>query len=596
MWWWACLLACLLAAAVPAAAQPGPVLRLTDAEFAPGGAGAPPGQGWTAVRLPGFFIDQPQPADSIGWLRLRFDLPAPADQPLVLLVQRVVTTAEFRLNGSLLNPGVRFLQPGGPAGTQMSNWPLWLVLSPGLLRAGPNELLVRLGGDGVLPPWISGISIGPPEALRGEFLLRDIPQRLVPQALCVLLAVALLFGLGAWWRERLALQGLMLLTAVLWLAELLLYQFPDWPLPARAMTGGVLVLWVAFHWALLALLWRLSGSRGRWFPPLLAVGSAVPLAAAMVSIVVHPSMQLLGLLMLPTMLLRLVVTVMLLQWAWRARSWQASLLAGAELLWFAGPVQTMLVGTDLLPPDPFILTPASGLPLFLLLVALAGRQMAQQRAQAERQRDAAVQAERQRMMLDMHDGIGAQLVTTVRLARRDDVPREAVAQVAQEALHDLRLVINALDNGSQPLPALLGQLRERIEPPLLALGQRLHWQVDDAPGLPPLVPAQALDVVRLVQEAVSNASRHAGASTIGVALVAAPGGCLLQISDDGRGMPAAPAGGPDTARGDGTGTGRGLAGMRRRAARLGGTLRILSGDHGRGTVVQLQLPASALPT
>ncbi len=590
MGWWRWLVICLLTAPLLAAAQPGPVLRLTEATFAPGGAGTPPSQGWVQVRLPGFFLAQPQPADGIVWLRLHFDLPAPADQPLVLLVQRAVTTAEFRINGSLLNPGVHFTQPGGRAGTQMSNRPHWLVLSPGLLRTGQNELLVRLGGDGVVAPWLSGISIGPPEALRGEFLLRDIPQHVVPQALCVLVAASLLFGLGVWWRERHPLQGLTLGTAALWLAELLVYQFPDWPLPARTMTAGVLVLWVAFHWALLSLLWQLSGSRGRWFPRLLAVGSAVPLAAALVSIVVHPSVQLLGLLMLPTMLLRLAITVAMLQWARRARSWQASLLTGAELLWFAGPVQTMLVATDLLPPDPFILTPASGLPLFLVLVAMAARQVAQQRAQAERQRDAAVQAERQRMMLDMHDGIGAQLVTTVRLARREDVPREAVAQVAQEALNDLRLVINALDNGRQPLPALLGQLRERIEPRLLALGQQLHWLVDDAPQLPPLVPAQALDVVRLVQEAVSNAARHAGARTIRVTLMAEPGRCVLQIIDDGRGMPDTLAVGPDTIQG----TGRGLAGMRRRALRLGGTLQILSGDHGRGTVVRLQLPAAGL--
>jgi len=618
------LVACLLAAATatatatapaPAAAaaaqaQAPAVLRLTQAEFATGETATPPAQGWRPAQLPAFFIQQPQPADRIGWYRLTFDLPAPPAEPLVLLVQRAVTTAEFRLNGSLLNPGVRFAQGDGPAGTQMSNWPHWLVLPPGLFRAGRNELLVRLRGDGVVAPWISGISIGPPEALRAEFLLRDIPQRLVPQALCVLLAASLLFGLRIWWRERLPLQGLMVLTAGLWLAQLLLYQFPDLPLPARSMTGTVVALWVAFHWALLGLLWRLSGSPGRWFAPLLAVGSAVPLAAALVVIVAEPSLTVLGLLMLPTTLLRLVTTLLLLRWAWRARTWQATALTGAELLWFAGPVQTMLVATDVLPPDPFMLTPAGGLPLYLVLVVLAAQQLVQQRAQDERRREAAVQTERQRMMLDMHDGIGAQLVTAVRLARRDDVPRETVAQVAQEALNDLRLVINALDGDGQPLPALLGQLRQRIEPRLLALGQRLHWQVDALPQMPPLAPAQALDVVRLVQEAVNNAARHAGASTIGVALAAVAGGCELRVSDDGQGMPAALASGSDIGRDDSTGgstggstdgstgagtgigTGRGLAGMRRRAARIGGSLHILAGDGGRGTVVLLRLPGA----
>jgi len=603
--WRTWLFFCLLLALAAAQAQPinaTQVLRLSQAEFVLHEAATPPTQGWSAVQLPEFFTQQPPPADRIGWYRLTFELQAPPAQPLVLLVQRAVTTAEFRLNGSLLNAGVRFPQGDGPAGTKMTNWPHWLILPPGLFRAGQNELLVRLRGDGVVAPWISGISIGPPEALRGEFLLRDIPQRLVPQALSVLLAASLLFGLRIWWRQRPRLQGLMVLTAALWLAQLLLYQFPDLPLPARTMTASILALWVAFHWALLSLLWRLSGSPGRWFGPLLAVGSVVPLTVALVVVVVEPSQTVLGLLMLPTTLLRLITTLLLLRWAWRERSWQATALAGAELLWFAGPVQTMLVATRALPPDPFMLTPASGLPLVVVLVVLAAQQVVQQLAQSERRREAAVQVERQRMMLDMHDGIGAQLVTAVRLARRDDVPRETVAQVAQEALHDLRLMINALDGNGQPLPTLLGQLRQRIEPRLLALGQRLDWHIDALPSMPPLAPTQAMDVARLVQEAVNNAARHAGASTIGVALRAVANGCELRISDNGHGMPAALASdgsfskdsSKDSANpgGTGYGTGRGLAGMHRRAARVGGTLHFLPGDGGHGTVVLLRLPGA----
>jgi len=113
-----------------------------------------------------------------------------------------------------------------------------------------------------------------------------------------------------------------------------------------------------------------------------------------------------------------------------------------------------------------------------------------------------------------------------------------------------------------------------------------------------------------VQEAVNNAARHAGASTIGVALAAVAGGCELRVSDDGQGMPAALASGSDIGRDDSTGgstggstdgstgagtgigTGRGLAGMRRRAARIGGSLHILAGDGGRGTVVLLRLPGA----
>lgn len=585
--WLALAWACVAGAAETA---PAPVWRLLEGELAaetsPGAGARPPLTGWAPVHLGRAQIPSATPAlDRIVWYRFTFDLAAVPDQPLVLLVQRVVTTAEFRVNGSLLNPGVRFPGADGVAGTQMMNVPHWHLLPAGLLKPGRNEVLVRLASNGVIPPSLSGVSVGTADALRGEYLWRDIPQRVVPEALFALMLVSLVFGLRLWWHRRESLQAHLVATIVLWLATMALYLYPDVPLKSLTVSGGIVVLWVALHWSLLGLLWRLAGRPWRWFPRVLAIGSALPLLAALGVMLVRPSMELLGLLMVPVLLLRLLTTVMLLMWAWRERSWQAAMVTAAELVWFAGPVQTMLIATGHLSPDPFVLTPGDALPLYLAMMVLAAQRVVEERQEARdeaaRQKEAAVAAERQRMMQDMHDGLGAHLVAAVRLLRHDDVPRSQVEQVVEEALADLRLIVDSLDPDAQSLQRLLGQWRHRFEPRLQALGLSLAWQVDT---LPPhtLSPSQALEVLRFVQEATNNALRHARPTTIGIRVAARPDGRELRIEDDGVGI--------EPKHLQPGGSGHGLQGLMRRAQRLGAECEVKAGERG-GTVVSLRWPA-----
>lgn len=575
------LLVCMHAGVVaPAHAETPPPLRLTHAEMAYGEGPSAPASGWQAVELPRPFDAQSRIEDRTVWLRLPFDLDEAPKEPLVLLVQRVVLTAEFRLNGSLLNPGVRFEQPGGPAGTKMLSWPHWIVLPSGLFRAGRNELLIRLRGDRVVSPWISGISIGAPDVLRSEFLWRDIPQRLVPQALFVMLLASLVFGLRLWWHERQPLQGLVVITMLLWLAQMGLYLQPDWPVPWYSMVSIISVLWIAFHWALLQLLWRFSDGGWPWFPKVLLVGSAGPLAAALLVLILEPHESWLGPLMVPTMVLRCLTTAMLLGWAWRERSWSAVLLTASELLWFAGPVQLLLVVQRVIPPDPFMLAPGCALPLYLVMLWQGAQRLARQREDAALQKQMAVIEERQRLMLDMHDGLGSQLVTALRLARRDDAPRGELTQVIQEALQDLRLILEAQDAAAQDLSTLLQHWVQRNLGRLEAMGLRMHWSAAPAAAARPLTPRESLQVLRILQEAISNVLQHSGSSSVHISLQPTPGGHELCVSDDGDAPPAEP---------DGSRRGRGLQGMQQRARLLGAELQVHRGD-GRGTVVRLRLP------
>ncbi|MEO3691590.1 sensor histidine kinase [Roseateles paludis] len=558
-------------------------LRLSEAEIAVTEGTQAPLAGWTPARVPEVFAQHPQAGLSTYWLRFSFELAELPAEPLVLLVHRVALTAEFRLNGSLLNPGVRFEQPGGPAGTNMLNEPQWIVLPGGLFRVGHNELLVRLRADRVTAAWLSNPLIGSPQALRGEYLLRHAAQRVVPQVLFVLLLAGLVFGLRLWWRERLLLLGLVVTTTVLWLLQTGLYLLADLPLPWRAAVSLVTAVWIAFHWALLTLLWRLSGSSWSWFPRALQLGSGLALVGSVLVLILEPTQSVLGLLFIPTTVLRFMTTVMLLRWAWRVRSWAALLLVGSELLWFAGPLQLMLMVQGVVSHEPFMLEPGCALPLVLVLFGLAAQRLAQQREAAAQQRQQGAMEERQRMLLEMHDGIGSQLVTGLRLARREDAPRSVVVQAIQNALTDLRLVMEAQEGAAQELQTLMQHWRERTQPQLEALGIALQWDVQALPRPHPLSALQALQVLRILQEALSNALQHGQPRVVSVSLAPVPGGCELCIGDDGVGLGKGPL--PALQRG------RGLDHMRCRAERLGGQLEVGPGAAG-GTVVRLVLPAA----
>jgi signal transduction histidine kinase len=95
----------------------------------------------------------------------------------------------------------------------------------------------------------------------------------------------------------------------------------------------------------------------------------------------------------------------------------------------------------------------------------------------------------------------------------------------------------------------------------------------------PLSPTTEANLLRIAQEGVANAYRHARARRIILRLAFTSGSVHLSVTDDGAGM--------ETGRGPGVG--QGLAGMKERAAEIGGTLSIGATPAG-GTAVQVEVP------
>jgi signal transduction histidine kinase len=206
---------------------------------------------------------------------------------------------------------------------------------------------------------------------------------------------------------------------------------------------------------------------------------------------------------------------------------------------------------------------------------------------SELERDRAIAAERERLMREMHDGTGGQIVSALAMVEGGSFERGAVAEALRDALADLRFSIDSLDPSEPDLLSLLGAARARIEPRLEARGLRFAWEVRDIPRLAGFGPGTALQVLRIFQEAVVNALRHAQARVLtvrtGEERDADGSWVFVEVADDGRGFDAAAPGAAGRAGG-----GRGLGNMRRRAQAIGASLVIASSPA--GTRVRLRLP------
>jgi signal transduction histidine kinase len=207
----------------------------------------------------------------------------------------------------------------------------------------------------------------------------------------------------------------------------------------------------------------------------------------------------------------------------------------------------------------------------------------------EEQARTAVRDERARIARELHDVVAHCVSVMVlhagaaRRVLRDDPQRVAeplllVEETGRQALAEMQRLLGILrENGAraaltpQPglddLPALAEQVRRS--------GLPVELRVEGAPR--PLPAGVGLAAYRIVQEALTNALKHAGPATTSVRIAYRPHEIELEVVDDGRG------GGP------GSGTGHGLVGMRERAALYGGEIEAAPLEK-RGFRVRARLP------
>ncbi|PZO05004.1 MAG: hypothetical protein DCF28_04740 [Alphaproteobacteria bacterium] len=212
---------------------------------------------------------------------------------------------------------------------------------------------------------------------------------------------------------------------------------------------------------------------------------------------------------------------------------------------------------------------------------LAEREVELQAAQAREHDRVRLQAhndERRRIMRDMHDGLGSQLMGMLLAARRGKAEPAVVAEGLQSVIDEMRLMIDSMDSVGESLASALTTFQDRVRPRVEAAGFALAWNgLVDTP-LPDYLPRVVLQVFRILQEAVNNALKHSGGDRIeiGVGQDSEAGAVRLTVSDNGKGY-------------SGTSTsGHGLRNMKTRATLIGASLTIDASETGTDVVLILR--------
>jgi len=553
------------------------------------------------------------------WFYIDFKLAAAADQPYWLSLQHRPAAAVF-LDGKLL---AQSGQGGGQSandegdlaqrGLLLAGRRLQVSVPPALLDAGPHRLSVRLTREAFESAGLSAVLLGPAAHMRALQEGRQLWQGL--RVLTVLGGLILgLFMVLVWLALRQewlnGVTGLYCLLAALLLSPHLLNGAL---LPAPWWRGVLDLADVLSKALMLFLVARLSVWPQAWPTRLVLVYLALALPidgwAAYQGYSWTDFSQLWPWWALPSRALMLIAATGLaccaaLHSGRRVHAIGACAVALSAWIWAYVSYFALLAPQRLAVVDVNVLG-------YAVLITLAGvavqrRFVASLRAQAEArinleqalaQRTAELQArwkqlqiseqqrgvaqERERLLQEMHDGLGSQLLMA-RLEAERGAGSEALVGLLNDCIDEMRLTVDALAVPDGDLTLLLANLRHRLGSRLAAAGLVLDWQLADVPLVPCLAGTGGRELVRIVQEALSNIVQHAQASRVRFTTRLEPGGraVSLVIADNRRGMPAVLS------------QGQGLRNMTRRAQRIGAEIDWGVSDEAEatGTALRLVLP------
>ncbi len=212
------------------------------------------------------------------------------------------------------------------------------------------------------------------------------------------------------------------------------------------------------------------------------------------------------------------------------------------------------------------------------------RQAFEQLRHSEQQR--AIEGERRRLMRDMHDGLGSQLVQTLNTVRSQQAPLDpkTLTAMIQHALEELRMTLDSLEPMEGDLTTILGTFRQRVAPALESAGIHLVWDVEEVPALQQLDAQGVMHLFRCMQEVFANIVKHSKATRVVVRTSSTDEGVFIFVEDNGVGMPELS---------QALNKGRGLGNLRVRAQSIGAEVRFFPTNPGTG--VEFRFPKQSDP-
>ncbi len=600
--------ALLLCAALWSTASQAQVLTVTSAQVAAGeGTTFPTDTRPTPVNLPDEWARSRPGFSGPLWYRVSFDAPAapPGDELLVLYVQRVCSSMQVYLNNQLLSAG----GPGHEALAHDCNHPQLVTLPRALLRGQDNVMDIKVSGhmldesgSRLRAGGLSALQIGAQSELAPRHSQRTTIQVSAPQAVSatLLLMGGFMFVLGFVNRREshLAYFGALSVGWALFSARLWLRDVPIGHARAEFLVCALLGF---IAWAAVQFLLRYGGARVR----MVDIGLPLQCAALTLSLLAAGPSRLNGVVTFWTVLLSLQVAAAALWYL--HRQWQTGAVWGP---WAMSALFAVLGAVGLTEAAvqwagaPATAAHVAGLVVPLILV-LVGLRLVQQQGHAlntaeesktvleQRVRDATAEIERnfrqmaelrveqvtererKRIAGDLHDDLGAKLLTIVHTSES-----ERISTLAREALEEMRLSVRGLTGKPVRLADALGDWRAEVISRLGQAGIEGSWEAPE--DLPQTLSARAyVQTTRILREATSNIIKHSGAAGCTVTAGITDGDFQLVVKDDGNGIANEIDGRLDR--------GHGLASMKNRAKQLQGQCLVESGP-GFGTVIRLTLP------
>ncbi|WP_233840490.1 ATP-binding protein [Dyella sp. 2HG41-7] len=581
-------------------------IQTADAAPADWPSQTPPVDGWTPVTLIDFWDTRWPHHNGVVWYRLRWNQ-ASADKPVGLLIDYINSAYALYLNGSLVYSDTHLTEPLSRSWSR----PHYFLADRPLLRAGQNELLVRVSGFSSYQPGLGVVSVGNPVLIqerqrRGEFHRYD--TKWFDQS------VGLVFG-GLFFilwlmRRQDSYYGWYALSNLF----SALYGINDvvsspWPFDSTDAWQAI----IAATWAVSAVtfsifLLRYAGKRWKRIERCMLLLCVALLGVAL--LFPHQAGPYRNIDFLIGACTYYVSILGFIGYALRHRRADNVALAASLLIPIIVSVHDLLLLFNIFHSDIYLLSDTSSLTIIGMGVALAYRFAAAMRraenytVELQHEVDAATQTlsetlkrehdlainnvrigERLNLVRDLHDGFGGSLLSAISTLEDPRRPPEAGQVVAtlKELRDDLRLIIDTTTHEQDnDLAALIAPLRHRWSQRFEAIDIEDRWAMEGVDGLN-LGTARALELLRFLQEALTNVFKHSRASQVLVRIRRDGDTLSVEVRDDGQGFDASY-----------TKThGAGLPSLRARATRLGATLSVTSSP-GTGAYLSFAAPLSPI--
>jgi len=564
-----------------------------------------PASHWAAVTLPDNWSKRNR-HDTNLWYRGHINLDKPPDDLWAVLIPALKMNAAVFLNGKLLGSGGRFTDPVA------RNWmtPLLFTIPGSLLQRGDNTFHIRVKSDPAGTGKLAALQIGEYEGLNQahhiHYLFRITSIQIISTMLLMMGGLMAMLWLT---RRQESYYGYYALAVSIWGLHNFNIFIIHIPFSTRFWD------WLAYvsigYYTFFAMIFT-HRFLGRYHPRIeysvIISGIIISLALLIledewfystVNLFWYPAVFSLGF---------YIFTYTSIE-AWRRRSIELQFLTatGGTTLLFA--MHDLLVMHDYLDwQDGYYIQYSAAVLLtlfsFILLRRFAyslnqvdtlnqnlERRVEDKRVQLEEnfqrlrhmESDRVRADERERLARDIHDGMGGHLVSTLAMIESGQASIASISSALKDSLNDLRLMIDSMDIEEDDLTSLLGMFRLRIGPRLKNSHITLEWKVEDIPAISGFGPREALNILRILQESITNTIKHAQADHIQLATYAYQQDqkthVMIEIKDNGNGFS------------DERATGNGLRNMQQRANKSGYKLSIYSDNT--GTKISISLNTQA---